>query len=399
MQVFKLYLKLFRSYIPSSMIYLVVFFSIAIPLSKAGSEQLSFKESSVKLAVFDEDNSAASRKLIENIDLKNDVTDIANDHDTIMDALYYTTINYVITIKKGYEDILKDPSSTGDDIASVIDTMYLSENYSVAMMEQYLDEYIHSVRGYIAGGATLDKAISSTEDELSRDIDVTYETFSKNSSAESDFTENMAYFFRYLPYVFISILINALAPILLTFNKKDQNNRIRCSSLSSTSFSSQLFAGTGVIVFAVWANFMIGSVVMNGGIFNGVAWIAVLNAFLFALISATIALLVSAFKPSESVINMITQIIALGMCFLCGVFVPQSVLGDGVLAAAKFLPAYWYTRANDTLCGMNTFDIGEIWMCIGVEFGFLILLVIATMTVNKIMSNTGRSKASGRAVG
>ena len=394
MQVFKLYLKLFRSYIPSSMIYLVVFFAIAIPLSKAGSEQLTFKESSVRLAVFDEDNSEASRRLMDNIALKNEVIKIEKDHDVIMDALYYTSINYVITIKKGYEDTLKNTSASNTDLSSMIETMYLNESYSAAMMDQYLDEYIHSVRGYIAGGAALDTAISSTEKQLARDIEVSYETFSDDSTEEGDFRESMAFFFRYLPYVFISILINALAPILLTLNKKDQNNRIRCSSISSGSFSSQLFAGTSVIVLVVWLVFMTGSMIMNGNLFNGVAWIAVLNALLFAMISATIALLVAAFKPSESVINMITQIIALGMCFLCGVFVPQSMLGDGVLAAAKFLPAYWYTRANDTLCGMNTFDLGEIWMCIGIEFGFLILLVIATMTVNRIVSNNGKAVAS-----
>lgn len=39
---------------------------------------------------------------------------------------------------------------------------------------------------------------------------------------------------------------------------------------------------------------------------------------------------------------MVSNVIALGMSFLSGVFVPIEFLGDGIIKIAHFLPAYWY---------------------------------------------------------
>lgn len=50
--------------------------------------------------------------------------------------------------------------------------------------------------------------------------------------------------------------------------------------------------------------------------------------------------------------NMLTgavNTIPLGMCFLCGVFVPMELIGDNVKKVARFLPAYWYEVINNLL--------------------------------------------------
>ena len=183
--------------------------------------------------------------------------------------------------------------------------------------------------------------------------------------------------FRFLPYVLISVLINVLCPILLVMKKKDQRYRINCSSMKTSSFSGQLFAGSALLVAGIWVVLMIAVMVIYGGFFRGVnCWLAVANSFVFMLISAALALVVSSFGPAENVVSMITQCIGLGMSFLCGVFVPQSMLGDGVLAAAKFLPAYWYERANDILAGSQEGTMGDVGMCFLIQGGFLVVLIL-----------------------
>ena len=387
MQVFNLFLKIMRNNIPSAMIYIIVFFAIAVPMSNMGAEQTSFEETSLKICVFDEDQTAASQKLIDFIGQKNEIVTLEKDNQTIMDAMYYETVAYAFTINKGYEEKLKDIDAT----EGFFQTFAMHESYPVAMMDQLLDEYVRTVQGYVAGGSDLTKAIEKAEESVATDAEVTYESFNDSGNTTGDFTVKESFLFRYLPYIFISILVNLLCPILIAFNRRDQRFRINCSCIRQSRLTAQLFLGCAAVVSVIWLIFTIGAVVLHG-MYTGIAWIAVLNSLIFALISAAIALLVASFSPSENVVSMITQIVGLGMGFLCGVFVPQSMLGDGVLAAARFLPAYWYEKVNDSLSGQTTFDLHQIWAGIGIEVGFLVLLSLVVLFVNLKKASAGRVK-------
>ena len=63
--------------------------------------------------------------------------------------------------------------------------------------------------------------------------------------------------------------------------------------------------------------------------------------------------------------------------------IARRLLGDGVLAAAKFLPAYWYEKANDILAGAQSGTMGDVGMCLLIEGGFLLALVLVTMLVSR----------------
>ncbi|MBO6108687.1 MAG: ABC transporter permease [Eubacterium sp.] len=398
MQIFKLFLKIFKSHIPTTMIYVTVFFALAIPMSKVGADQTSFKEKSISLCIYDEDNTEASRKLIDYLGKKNRIIEKKYEIKELTDMLYYNQIGYAFVIKKGYSDRLSDTADKNDSDSEnslseepFFENYKMHEFYATEMMEQTLNEYISMVRAYTIAGNPLMDAIKKTEATLSNDIEVTYKNFDSVNTVE-DFPESISFYFRYLPYIFISIFVNVLCPILLTFRKKDLKHRVACSSATQSSINIQTFFGSSVIVLGIWLLFAVGGVFMMGRMYHGIAWIGLLNSLIFALISAMIALLVTAFEPGESVISMITQIIGLGMCFLCGVFVPQTMLGDGVLAAARFLPAYWYIRATDSLSGSTQYDSGDIWMCLAIEVGFLILLTLATILVTARKPSAPKAK-------
>ena len=382
MRVFNLFFKITKSKLPSGLIYVIVFFAICFPMSQAGSSQLSFKETELKIAVFDEDGSAESKSLVEHIAKNNEIKDIKNDPKLILDAMYYEQIDYTLTIKKGYgerisdtdKDALKEP---------LFETYHLHDSYATAMMEQYLDEYVRMVRSYVAGGNDTAGAIKKTQERIDKKAEVSFAEFDSGQVKDENYPDDFSFVFRYMPYVLISVLINVLCPVLLVMRKKDQRYRMNCSSTNMKSFTGQVFAGSTVLVLAIWLLFMIGAMVMYGGIFRGTnCWIAVLNSFVFGLISAALAILIASFSPSENVVSMITQCVGLGMCFLCGVFVPQTMLGEGVLKAAKFLPAYWYEKVNDILSGSQSGTMGDVWMGILIEVGFLVALILVTAFVS-----------------
>ena len=243
-----------------------------------------------------------------------------------------------------------------------------------------LDTYVGTVKAYMAGGMEFGKAIDSAAEALSEKTEVTFETFSDkvgNTKAAS--------FFNYLPYALLSIIVSVLCPVIVAMNKKEVGFRTKCSSIKTSSISAQTIAASGIFVFFIWIFLMIIGVGKNGGMFSGNIWYGVLNSASFTLVSVSIALLFSELGVKENVLSFVTQVLGLGMAFLCGMFVPQEMLSSGVLGAARFLPAYWYVRANDMICGLSTdpFKTSTVMMCIGIQVLFAAAIFAVSLIVKK----------------
>ncbi len=375
MQVFKLFMKVLKKNIFTSMIYIIVFIAISIPMAKSASTEKTFKDTPLKIVVFDEDGTDASRALAGFIGKKHKLKTLENDKDTIMQALYFQSVDYVLTINEGYGEKL-----LSDDTSALFSTYHMHDSYATVMVSQLLDTYVSAVRAYSAGGAELTDACEMASDAVLQQAEVTI----ARSKGSENFSESTAAHFRYLSYILVSVIINALCPVLLKLNKKEFRFRTNCSCIKPSAYSVQLFTGSAVFIGALWLALMVVSVVQNGGMFSGIAWYAVLNTFIYTIICTAISLLICSFDPSDNVVNLLTQIIGLGSSFLCGVFIPQSMLGSGVLAAAKFLPAYWYVKVVEMLSGAEVFDGSKLAVYLLIEAGFAAALLMMSLVVNRI---------------
>ncbi len=390
MQVFKLFFKVARAKAGIIALFIVLFLGFCFPMVNSSKEKLSFEESSLTVCVIDLDQSEASKSLIEDISKKNELMELPLDqlgngedgislHDerVIMDAMYYEMLDYTLVIPKGYEDRLTDFANNEEKIFG---SYTLRDSYQASMMSQYLNNYIRCVRVYLNEGSSLSEALEKTREELSKSAKVEVVTPEESEALDENFTDKFAIFFRLMPYILIAVMINVLSPVIMSLNRKDQKARIQCSKVSVSSYLSQIFSGSAVLVVLIWLLFMLCGMIVYGGVYKGLnCHLAVFNTFLFALISAVIAILITAFNPNNTVVLMLSQLIGLGMAFICGAFVPQNMLSDGVLAVAKFLPAYWFEKANDMLSGVQIGDLSDVRTCFFVEAGFLVLFVILTV--------------------
>ena len=383
MQVFKLFMKVLKKNLFTSMIYVIVFVAISIPMARSAAADKAFKDTPIKIAVFDEDDTPESRALTEFIGRKHKLVELENDKDKIMQALYFETVNYVLIINDGYAERL-----AGSDTDGLFSTQHIHESYATVMVSQLLDSYVGSVRAYLAGGADMSEAQQSAADAVLSQAEVTI----ARSKGSEDLSEASSTHFRYLTYILISVIINALCPVLLKLGKKEFRFRTNCSCMKSASYSIQVFAGSAVFIAGLWLLLMVVSVVQNGGMFTGTAWYAVLNSLIYTLICAAIALLICSFEPSDTVVNLLTQIIGLGSSFLCGVFIPQSMLGEGVLAAAKFLPAYWYVKVMEMLSGSEAFNGSRLAMYMLIELGFAVALLLIALVVIRVKYSSAAIK-------
>ena len=375
MQVFKAFLKVLRSKFGAAIIYIVLFFLVGILMTKSGTDESVWEKSKMKLVIEDLDDTPESRALTEFISKDNTIIPAFANEDDLTDAMYYTTVDYAVTIPKGFSERLAAGETEG-----IFECRHIHESYAQVNIQMQLEKYINTVAAYQALGKSTQEASQAAVAALSKEANV--ELLQKENETKGENSELLT-FFRYMPYILLSVIMNTLSPAMIAMNRKDFRYRTDCSGISPHSYTMQIFGASALYVGGIWAVFTLAGGIINGTMYTGRLWLAVLNALLFALFSAVLAIFVSEFSPSDNVVSILTQVATLGMCFLCGVFISQSLLGSGVLSAAKFLPAYWYIRVICMLSGELAFDAGEVALALGIEAGFIAVFVLLAVLVRR----------------
>ena len=380
MQVFNAFLRVLKSRFGSAIIYIVLFFLVGIVMTKSDNGTSVWAKTKMGMVIEDLDQTPESKLLVEFISKDNIVMDAFATEDDLTDAMYYTTVDYAVTIPKGFAQKLGSGETEG-----IIQCRHMHESYAVADMGMLLNEYVNTVQAYRALGKSTLEASEAAVRTLSDEVEV---SVLAEDGKEKNADEMLLIFFRYMPYIFLCVILNTLCPALVIMNRKDIRYRTDCSGISPASYTMQQFAASAVYIVALWAVFAIIGALINGVMYSGRLWIVVINSLLFALFGAVFSLFVSEFSPSDNVISIVTQVTSLGMCFLCGVFVDQSLLGSGVLSAARFLPAYWYVYIIRMLNGDIAYDAGQVVLSLGIEAGFVVTLILLTVLVHRARSNT-----------
>ncbi len=388
MQIFKVFMKVLKKRLRYAMLYVGIFLGIVIPMSLNSSGSGSTKEMFVKeskshigICIFDEDDTPESREFADYLAEKYTIKELKNDEEVVMDSLFYMSVDRVISINKGFADRLAKSETEG-----IIDSRHMHESYNTMLLEQDINSYFSSVSAYIAGGEDALSASEKAKEALSAEADVKVISFTDEGNA--DYPRDFAEYYRYMAYVLIAAVIGTLCPVLMAMNRKEIRFRTNCSSLDSSSYTKQVLLGSAVFVIGVWLIFVIAGMILYGGVYKGRAWLAVLNSFIYAMVAGSITVFLSAFVSNMDIVNFINQAVSLGMSFMCGVFVEQELLGAGVLSAARFMPAFWYIKANMILNGTEAFDSTKLMQYMLIEAAFAVVMALLTIVVSKARYNS-----------
>lgn len=378
MQVFKAFLKVLKSRTGIAAVYIVIFLAVGFFISRLDNGTEVWQQTKMNLMIVDRDGSAASKALTEFLSGSNTIVEGVENTDDLMDALYYGRVDYAITIPEGFEARLN-----AGETENLLESRHIHESYSVANIRMLLSEYVSTIGAYRALGLNSEEAARKASEVLSAKVDV---TIAKEEETKGIMNKNAAAYFHYLPYIILSVIMSTLGPAFIVMNKREIRFRTDCSGISPRSYTLQIFGASVLFVVLVWVVFMAGGIVSGGEMFTGKAWIAVLNSLVFSVFAAVLAMFISEFVKNKDVANVITVIISLAMCFICGVFVRQSMLGKGVLAAARFLPAYWYVRVGRMLSGELPFIARDVTTAIVIEGAFAFVFFLLALVVRKARS-------------
>ena len=382
MQVFRAYFKVMQKHFKIIMIYLIVFVVLSAIISNVLSGQAapaSFFETKYKIALFNKDSDAPLAQGLETyIGQNGQIVQIGSREQDIQDALFYGIADCVITIPEGFsENFLR-----GEGV-QIENTSTAGRPASVSA-EFLVNRYLNLASLY--AGSVPEASQADITAFVAQDLKKTASVDYKHSGPPP-VSNNITFYFQFLAYSLLAAMMMGVSLVMMSFNETNINNRTLCAPLKPARMNMQMVLANVAFALLVWAA-MCGYILVSAAPvkFDASLLLLCVNALVFTLVSLCIGFLVGKFIKSSGVQAALTNVVSLGMSFLCGVFVEQDLLGKTVQTLGSFMPTYWYIRAVEAIRGMGAVtaqSIGPVVESMLIQLGFAAAILIVTMAVSK----------------
>ena len=383
MQVYKAYFKIIKKNIGQLSIYLIIFLLFAIIFGKVSTspKDTDFESTKVNISIINKDeNSKLISGLTDYLKENANIVDVGTSKEDLQDALFFREAEYIITIPKGFtKEILKGNKDIN------IEKTVIPNSTSEIYMDNLINRYLNTVKMYTS---TIDnisqaKLVSNVNKDLSHTTDVKIKTY------DNDYSNNAscANYYNFFAYSMFAVLILGISLVMISFNNKDLKRRNLASSLSMKNMNIKMvFANITYAVVVCFVMIIASFIMFKNYMFTINGLLSLLNSFVFTLAALSISILISNLVTSRNALSAVVNVIALGSCFISGVFVPQQYLGETVLSIAKFNPTYWYVKANDDIAILVNYsneNMRPIFMSMIIVLGFALAVYAVTLVVIK----------------
>ena len=375
MTVFKGYMKVIRQNRGLILLYVTIFFACTILMqSMAGKTEKSYQAESLKVAVADGDGGILAKALETYLGNFHEIIPMENDISAMQEKLFYREVEYIVRIP---DKFVEKCILNGEKISVTT----IPDTYSGIYVDQQINSFFNNAKACLAAGLTEEE----TAGALTEKIPVKVALIGKTGSTDNP---GYMYYFRYLPYLFLALFGFVAGNILIVFSKKEVKNRMLASPVSARRQSlegllSMALFGVCVMVFTLLAAVIYYGEDLYG---NENFGYYLLNTLAVFLVSMSVAYLAGTLAANKDALTGIVNILSLGMCFLCVVFVPMNIMDRNVLKVSQFLPVYWYENVNETL-GSYSHLTGEaavsVWKGIGLEAMFAVVFVCMILAVTR----------------
>ena len=181
-------MKILKKNIGLVIIYLVIFFSVAMALQAAASKEHleDFEKARVDIAVADNDQSTLSHALTDYLKTIHNVSEISSDPSVMQEELFYRNAEYIVQIPKDFYKtcIVQD---------NPISVTKIPGSYTSFYVDQQINAWLNNVRTYIASGFSQKEAAKAALEQPSSRVSMYQDT---ETTSE---TPAYTYYFRYVP--------------------------------------------------------------------------------------------------------------------------------------------------------------------------------------------------------
>ena len=383
MIVFKAFLRVLnKCKIPVIMYTAFLIFFAGFNMQTEDSSMSFTADKPTVLIINKGENEGVTQNLIEYIEKNCDTADIKDEGDAISDALFYRDVNYIIYIPENYREDLLNGKNPEIEIKSTGD-------YKASYAEMLLSGYIKTANLYAGGAGSEEELIDKINQTLTKQAEIKI-----TSGIDTDNLSRATFYYNFANYSILASCVYVICLILSSFNQEKVKNRMLISSMDYKKHNRILLLSNSLFAVLLWFLYVLLSFFMVGNIMFSVHGIIyIVNSLVFTICALTIAFLIGNLVNNKNAINGIVNVAALGSSFLCGAFVPVDLLPEGVLAAARILPSYWYIQTNEVLKTIEEFNL-ETLKPIFINTGMVILFSMVFVVISNAAS--GRKQLINR---
>lgn len=338
MIVYKYFLKIALKHKWIIIGYAAIFFTISIINGTSIKEnETKFMEESLNIGVVDRSGSELSNTLVEYLEQKNIIIIMKDDIENIEEQIFLQTVDAVIIFPKEFEELVLKKSKA-------IEIIRDERQMESIQIENEVNKFLAFVNATYSDSRFDLKMVN---DVLNQEIkvDVLEDKYSKK---DGNLNTWFKYYFNYTGYIIVAIYVSVIGFIMIEFNDKGIEDRMKVSCKRFLKFNIELYLGQITLAFFITLIFIVGSIFLKGKYISQINFLKyIINIMVFSFSILGFTFLINNLTRSRFVINGISNALSLGSAFISGVFVPQEFLGESVLRIAKFFPTYYFVRIND----------------------------------------------------
>jgi len=368
MQTIKLFMRILDAHKWGMVIILALFAGMTFMMTEFGDDPAdTFAPTSRNVTVINRDGGALSDALTEFLGEHHNLVTVYDDYYEMLDALFFHITTYIIIIDEGFEAAFLRDASTAS-----IEFMEAPNVSGTIFIEHQINGFFTLINAYLAADIPLNAAITRALNAADANITL-LPTYRPGSSR----------YFYILPFAIVSVMVMAISTVLIVYKKDDLIRRMNVSSTPATARNMQMLFGCIICALVFWLLFMAGAHLLHPEpLTSHNGSLRALNSLVFSVTSVGIAFLLGQVLKKTTTLAAVAQLIGLGLGFTSGAFVPQEILADGVLAAARFMPMYWYVRSNEMLSD-TIYNANIFWQGIGIQMAFAVAFIAVALVLGR----------------
>lgn len=376
MTVFKNYFKIAKSFLPTILIYTLIFMSITTITSTSGANQQDYQASRSKVAFINHDCSSPLLDGFQNyLEDHADFVKLNDTQDELLDALFFRKVDFIMIVPAHFTvDFLK-----GKDVH--IETMDVPDSYSSIYAKNLFNEFFNTAHLYLQADIDEKVMLQQIESNLQSHVDVELTNQSSNHQLSQ-----VKQFYNFANYTLLAIIISVMSMIMLSFHNENIQLRHLSSALSYRQINIQLLLGNIVFTLAIWLLYvMISFILYHQTMFSITGLLFMVNSLIFSIFILVFAFFITTLTNNREIVGMVSTVFSLGSSFIAGAFVPQELLSSFVLSIAQFTPSYWFISNNNLIAQISEYNLSSlqpIFLQMGVILAFAFLFYILLQIVS-----------------
>ena len=398
MKVFRACVIIIRRHIVSLGLYFGIFLALSVVMPALSAEQYGMADFSAmkpNFTVIDRDGGTPlSEGLRAYLSRHGSEVILEDRKDALQDASFFHATDYIVIVPQGFHDAFFGGREAMTE--TVVTTESAKGYYADGLVTQYLNQ---ARLLKTAGNLDEETLVSMALDNLSIEAGAEIKRFEAGAPVDQVYH----IYYRMGSYIVMVLIILCISNIMSSFRRPDLRMRNLCAPMKPRAMSlQQMLCGVLVSIAAYVLLTALGFGIYGpklAGVDGRIIGLILLNFFVVTLVALSVASLAGLFIKGPNSQNAVANFASLGLGFLGGVFVPLDMLGEGILAAARFTPIYWYSQALDHICALASFSgdaLAPIWRAMLTQLIFAGALFCLTLVAGKHLNQSERSFGSVR---